>query len=79
MASGQSIDYVQDVFGTERCFFFLDGGVTWKKKKNSVMTVQIDTHTLSLQDKSCGHELVALSDNEHIYGPASASKTCLTS
>lgn len=78
MASGQSIDYVQDVFGTERCFFFfwMGGDV---KKKNSVMTVQIATHTLSFQDKSWCHELVALSDNEHIYGPASASKTCPTS
>lgn len=75
MASGQSIDYVQDVFGTERCFFFFWMGGWREKKKNSVMTVQIATHTLSFQDKSCGHELVALSDNEHIYGPASASKT----
>lgn len=31
-ASGQSIDYVQDVFGTERWFFLGWGGLTFKKK-----------------------------------------------
>lgn len=35
-------------------------------------------HRLSFKDKSSGHELVARSENERIYGTARAKKTNLS-